>query len=42
MVLLDISCAFDYLQHDVFISRLEMIGINGSDLKYLNAYILNR
>ena len=42
MVLLDLSCAFDSLRHNIFISRLEMIGINGSALKWLKSYILNR
>ena len=42
MVLLDLSCAFDSLRHDILISRLEMIGINGSALKWLKSYILNR
>ena len=42
MVLLDLSCAFDSLRHDILISRLEMIGINSSALKWLKSYILNR
>ena len=42
MVLLDLSCAFDSLRHDILISRLEMIGCNGSALKLLKSYILNR
>ena len=42
MVLLDLSCAFDSLRHDILITRLEMIGINGSALKWLKSYILNR
>ena len=37
MVLLDLSCAFDSLRHDILISRLEMIGS-----KWLKFYILNR
>ena len=36
MVLLDLSCVFDSLRHDIIISRLEMIDINGSALKWLN------
>ena len=35
-------CAFDSLGHDILISRLEMIVINGSALNRLNSYILNR
>ena len=42
MVLLYLSCAFDSLRHDILISRFEMIGINGSALKFLKSYILNR
>ena len=42
MVLLDLYCAFDSLRHDILLSRLEMIGINGSALKWLKSYILNR
>ena len=42
MVLLDLSRVFDSLRHDILISRLEMIGINGSTLKWFNPYILNR
>ena len=42
MVLLDLYCAFDSLRHDILISRLEMIGINCSALRWLKSYILNR
>ena len=42
MVLLDLSCALDSLRHDILISRLEMIGINGSAFKEYKSYILNR
>ena len=42
MVLLDLSYAFDSIRHDILISRLGMIGINGSSLKWLKSYILNR
>ena len=41
MVLLDQSCACDSLRHDILISILEMIGINGSALKWFKSYILN-
>ena len=42
MVLLDLSCSFDSLRHDILILRLEMIGINGIAFKWLNPYIINR
>ena len=42
MVLLDLACAYNSIRHDILISRLEMIGINGSSLKWLTSYILNR
>ena len=42
MILLDLSCAFNSLRHDILISRLEMIGINGISLKWLKSYILHR
>ena len=42
MVLLDLYCAFNSLRHDILISRLDMIGINCSVLKWLKSYILNR
>ena len=41
-ILLDLSCAFDSLSHSVLISRLEMIGIRGTVLKWFSSYILNR
>ena len=42
MVIIDISYADDFLRHDILISRLEMVGINGSALKWRNSYIINR
>ena len=42
VVIFALSCAFDSLRHDILISRLEMIGINGSAQKWLKSYILNR
>ena len=37
-----IYCAFDYLRHDILISRLDIISINDSALKWLNSYMINR
>ena len=31
---------FDLLRHDILISRLEMLGINGTYLKWVNIYVL--
>ena len=42
MVLIDIACVCDSLRHDIILSRLEMIGINGSAPKWLSSYIINR
>ena len=42
LILLDLSCVFDSIRHGILISRLEMIGINGSALKWLISYILNK
>ena len=42
LILLYLSCAFDSLSHSVLISRLEMIGIRGTVLKWFSSYILNR
>ena len=42
MVHLNLFYVFYSLRHDIRISRLGMIGINGSALKWFNSYILNR
>ena len=42
MVLLYLSCAFNFLRHDILISKLEIICINGSTPNWLKSYILNR
>ena len=42
LILLELSCAFDSLSHSVLISRLEIIGIRGTVLKWFSSYILNR
>ena len=42
LVLLYLSCSFDSLSHYILISRLEIIGLRGTILKWLYSYILNR
>ena len=42
LILLDILCAFDSLNHSILISILEMIGICGTVIKWFSSYILNR
>ena len=42
LILVDLSCALDSLSHSVLISRLDMIGIRGTVLKWFSSYILNR
>ena len=42
LVLHESICSFDSLRHDIPISRLDMIGIDESTLKWLKTYILNR
>ena len=37
-----IYCALNRYRRDILIWRLEMIGINGSAIEWLNSYILNR
>ena len=42
LILVYLSCAFDYLIYYIIISILEMIGIRGTVLKLFSSYILNR
>ena len=42
LVLLDMSSAFDTLDHNFLIPRLSTIGINGIALNWLTSYISNR
>ena len=39
MVLLELYCTFDSLSHDIIISKLELIRINGSSLKLYLAIV---
>ena len=42
LTLLDISSAFDTLDHNIMISRLTSIGITGTPLKWFTSYLTNR
>ena len=42
LILLDLSAAFDTIDHDVLYSRLASIGVKGSALKWLQSYLSNR
>ena len=42
LTLLDLSSAFDTLDHNIMISRLTSIGIIGTPLKWFSAYLTNR
>ena len=43
LVLLDLSAAFDTVDHDVLINRLRTsFGINGSALQWFKSYLFNR
>ena len=42
LLLLDLSAAFDSLDHNILISRLNSIGFNGTALHWLISYISSR
>ena len=42
LTLLDLSSAFDTLDHNIMISRLTSIGITGTPLKWFTSYLTNR
>ena len=43
MVLLELSSAFDMLDHEILLNRLQnRLGINGSALQWLQSYLSNR
>ena len=41
-ILLDLSKAFDTLQHSVMFDKLEKYGIQGTCLKWFKSYLMNR
>ena len=42
LILLDLSSAFDTLDHNILISRLTLMGISGLALKWFTLYLTNR
>ena len=42
LILLDLSSAFDTLDHNILISRLTLMGISGLALKWFTSYLINR
>ena len=42
LILLDLSCAFDSLDHSIIIDRIKSIGFTGSSLDWIISYLSNR
>ena len=42
LILLDLSCAFDSLDHSILIDRIKSIGFTGSSLDWIISYLSNR
>ena len=42
LILLDLSAAFDTINHNVLISRLSAIGVSGTALNWFQSYLTNR
>ena len=43
LVLLDLSCAFDTINHEILLRRLEhSVGISGAALEWLHSYVSER
>ena len=42
LILLDLSCAFDSLDHSIIIDRITSIGFTGSSLDWIISYLSNR
>lgn len=41
-IFLDMTRAFDFVQHDILVNKLEKYGIRGPPLQLLNKYLFNR
>ena len=42
LALLDLSAAFDVVDHNLLLKRLQQVGISGAALDWLKSYLTNR